>query len=502
MLFEVITGAVDSAGITAPRSTSLRGQLRLRRRPGVLVRAEHRRHRRVAAASATRTSRWTARGRCTRRGSACSSATSTSRSRWARAARRPPIPRSIYPMEMDPYYLAPLGADAVTFAALQARALIDAGKVTERQMAEVASRCRRDARATPTRRSRGDFDVDDLLAEDYVARRCAATTCRRSPTAPCAVVIARGRQGPRAVRATRCGSPASPTAASSTTPACATSRASRRPPAGGQGGRRSTRRRSRWPSSRPRSPTRSRCCVEALGLGRRRRREPVGRPAGGQPDHGDRPRPRRRGGAADHATATAHRTLAHSTSGPCLQQNLVCVLEGSDVMAHQPCAIVGIGQTHHKSRRRDVSLGGLVREAAAARARRRADDVERHRRRRRRQGARPLRGRDEARAVPHRRARRGGQADVPRAHRRLGRRHHRHRRRATTSRPGATSGCSVVATRSSPRATRSSPSGRARAPRSAPAARSRRTCAATSHRTGAPERRRADGRGEGPPERD
>jgi acetyl-CoA C-acetyltransferase len=33
-------------------------------------------------------------------------------------------------------------------------------------------------------------------------------------------------------------------------------------------------------------------------------------------------------------------------------------------MSHQPCAIVGIGQTHHKSRRWDVSLGGLVREAA------------------------------------------------------------------------------------------------------------------------------------------
>ncbi len=33
-------------------------------------------------------------------------------------------------------------------------------------------------------------------------------------------------------------------------------------------------------------------------------------------------------------------------------------------MAHQPCAIVGIGQTEHKTRRWDVSLGGLVREAA------------------------------------------------------------------------------------------------------------------------------------------
>src|ERR1700712_588428 len=33
-------------------------------------------------------------------------------------------------------------------------------------------------------------------------------------------------------------------------------------------------------------------------------------------------------------------------------------------MAHQPTAIVGIGQTQHKTRRWDVSLGGLVREAA------------------------------------------------------------------------------------------------------------------------------------------
>ncbi len=33
-------------------------------------------------------------------------------------------------------------------------------------------------------------------------------------------------------------------------------------------------------------------------------------------------------------------------------------------MSHQPCAIVGIGQTKHKKRRDDVSLPGLVREAA------------------------------------------------------------------------------------------------------------------------------------------
>src|SRR5215475_3022060 len=59
-------------------------------------------------------------------------------------------PHLIYPMEMDPYYLAPLGTDAASFAALQARALIDAGKVTERQMAEIAARARRDAKGNPS----------------------------------------------------------------------------------------------------------------------------------------------------------------------------------------------------------------------------------------------------------------------------------------------------------------------------------------------------------------
>lgn len=51
-------------------------------------------------------------------------------------------PALVYPMEMDPFYLAPLGADPLTFAALQARAVIAAGLADERAMAEVAVRSR------------------------------------------------------------------------------------------------------------------------------------------------------------------------------------------------------------------------------------------------------------------------------------------------------------------------------------------------------------------------
>ena len=94
-------------------------------------------------------------------------------------------PALIYPMEMDPFYLAPLGADHVSLAALQARALIDSGAVTERQMAEIAVRTRHDAIGQPaTPRSAATSTSTSCWPPTTSRRRCAATTCRRSPTAP------------------------------------------------------------------------------------------------------------------------------------------------------------------------------------------------------------------------------------------------------------------------------------------------------------------------------
>ena len=56
------------------------------------------------------------------------------------------------------------------------------------------------------------------------------------------------------------------------------------------------------------------------------------------------------------------KVLGHATSGPALQQNLVCTMEASQV-SKQPAAVVGIGQTHHRAKREDVSMAGLCREA-------------------------------------------------------------------------------------------------------------------------------------------
>ena len=70
------------------------------------------------------------------------------------------------------------------------------------------------------------------------------------------------------------------------------------------------------------------------------------------------------GFAAQHIfDGSAQRVLAHATSGPALQQNLVAVLEGKELMAGQLAAVLGTGQTKYVAKRQDVSMNGLVREA-------------------------------------------------------------------------------------------------------------------------------------------
>src|SRR3954468_24747051 len=79
----------------------------------------------------------------------------------------PGNPAHVYPLQTDPYYLAPIGADPVSLAALQARALLDSGKATERDFAEVAARSRRNAEGNPYAQVKGSPVVDELLADDY-----------------------------------------------------------------------------------------------------------------------------------------------------------------------------------------------------------------------------------------------------------------------------------------------------------------------------------------------
>ena len=188
--------------------------------------------------------------------------------------------------------------------ALQARALIDAGKVDRARL----GRGRRRAagatrRTTRTRRCAGDFDVDELLAEPLRARRrCAGTTCRRSPTArsrSCSPAATRpascasGRRGSRGFdHRTELHQPGMRdlTTSPSTDAGRAQGRRRRRP---GRG-----RRAVGGVHPRGAAPARG-----ARPRRRRRRSTRRAAPLAGEPDHGHRPRPHRRGRRSASSTA-------------------------------------------------------------------------------------------------------------------------------------------------------------------------------------------------------
>lgn len=72
---------------------------------------------------------------------------------------------TVLSLQLDPYYLTPLWVDSISMAALQARALLDAGVVTERDMAQVVAQSRASAKSNPHAQLKGDYSVEQLLAE-------------------------------------------------------------------------------------------------------------------------------------------------------------------------------------------------------------------------------------------------------------------------------------------------------------------------------------------------
>lgn len=98
----------------------------------------------------------------------------------------------VWPQQLDPYYLATLGLDPISYAGLQARMLLDAGKATERDFAEVVARSRRSALSNPNAQLRGDYSVEELLAEPYLADPLRRHDVPPIGDAAVAVVLARG----------------------------------------------------------------------------------------------------------------------------------------------------------------------------------------------------------------------------------------------------------------------------------------------------------------------
>jgi len=220
-------------------------------------------------------------------------------------------PALIYPMEMDPYFLAPLGADPLTFAALQARAVIHAGIADERAMAEVAVR------------ARGKGDVDTLLAEEYIRQPLRRHDVPPVTDGAAAMVLATGDRARQLVdrpayiagfdHRTECHNPSFRSLDDSPSTRLAAEAAGL-----GDGPVEIAELQAAFTHEEL-------LLASVLGLGP----DVVVNASGGAL----RANPImatglcRIGHAADHIKGGGHRALAHSTSGPCLQQNLVCILE-------------------------------------------------------------------------------------------------------------------------------------------------------------------------------
>lgn len=111
---------------------------------------------------------------------------------------------NVLSLQLDPYYQAPLWPDSISLAGLQARMLLDQGLISEADMAEVVVRSRRNARDNSNAQLAGDVSVDELLAEPmYVSplrkHDCCPISDGASAMVICSVEKARQSGKPYAI---------------------------------------------------------------------------------------------------------------------------------------------------------------------------------------------------------------------------------------------------------------------------------------------------------------
>jgi len=227
-------------------------------------------------------------------------------------------------LQLDPYTLAPLGIDSVSLAALQARAMIDAGRITEAEMARIAARNRAAAKSNPNAQVTGDFEVAKLLAEPYFVSPLRVHDCPPiSDGVSAAVIVAgdaigRSRSKPVFIRGIDHRLDSHQLGGRDLTKSPSTKLA----------GEKAGVHRGRVEFAELHAPFthQERILCEALGLGDDVTLNPSGGALAANPMMAAGLT--RIGEAARYiAAGNARRGVAHATSGPCLQQNLVCVLE-------------------------------------------------------------------------------------------------------------------------------------------------------------------------------
>jgi len=228
-------------------------------------------------------------------------------------------------LQLDPYTMTPLWPDAHSLAAIQARAFLAATGKSERDLAAVAARSRRSAIGNPHAVVSGEFEVEKLLAEPYVASPLRAHDLPPVADGASALVMVAGERARKLcerpvwirgidTRIEPQGLGVRDLARSASTEIAAVK-------AGVHKGRVDLAE-LHAPYSHQELILRA-----ALGLGEGVLINPSGGALAGHPFMAAGLV--RIGEAAARLQARAgDRAVAHATQGPCLQQNLVCVLEG------------------------------------------------------------------------------------------------------------------------------------------------------------------------------
>ena len=101
-------------------------------------------------------------------------------------------PRDLVTLMNDPYLEAPLRLDAISQAALQARVLLDGRLCTERDFAEIAARNLRHAQSNPLAQLSGRPDPSELLETPMIASPLRRHDCPPITDGACAVILAAG----------------------------------------------------------------------------------------------------------------------------------------------------------------------------------------------------------------------------------------------------------------------------------------------------------------------
>ncbi|HEY0499289.1 MAG TPA: thiolase domain-containing protein [Kutzneria sp.] len=231
--------------------------------------------------------------------------------------------RRVMAMQMDPYLTTPLWPDTIGLAGLQARLGLDAGLWSEWDMAAVAAASRRAALSNPDAQLSGETTADELLQQPYIADPLRAHDCAPITDGAAAIILASGDKASELSERPawitgfehRVDTPLIGARDLTTSPSTIAAAKA----AGVDGVQ----------VAELHAPFTHQDILlrQALGLGEEVRVNPSGGVLAGNPMFAAG-LIRIGAAAAEIRAGRADKAMAHATSGPLLQQNLVCVLEG------------------------------------------------------------------------------------------------------------------------------------------------------------------------------